>query len=162
MGNLDQISFCETNQDAKTVMRMQNKLCDCHLRQKDMFAKMLTRQPSGAKSDNGRGFSTYDDVMSKGSVLDQELYFRQFRSPCRKTCSTIHNPAFHRAGKPDPLRYGPPIKGVREPERPESADNAWRRFNWMHLDWFNSDIYLYIHHARLDPTIKLNKTMPDA
>jgi hypothetical protein len=32
--------------------------------------KMLTRSPSGAKSQQGDTYSMYDDVMSRGSVLD--------------------------------------------------------------------------------------------
>ena len=94
-----------------------------------MFGRMLTKSPSGAKSIAGGGISAYDDVMSKGSLLDQELYFRQFRSPCRKTCSTNHNPMYH-------------CSRWSQPMRPQSAEDskAKKLAEALKSDWHNAGI----------------------
>jgi hypothetical protein len=78
---------------------------------------------------------------------------------CRKTCSTIHNPLFHGKKEPHHLRYAP-IKEVNE--RAESADHARRRHIPQNIDWFTSEIYQYIHYARIDPAIKISKTTNDS
>ena len=121
------VSYLDRDADAKSIMQLQNKLCDCHLRQKDMFARMLTKSPSGAKSIAGG--SMYDDVMSKGSLLDQDLYFRQFRSPCRKTCSTTHNPMYH-------------CNRWNKKMRPQSAEGskAKKQAEALKSDWQNAGI----------------------
>lgn len=56
-------------------------------------------------------------------------------------------------------RYGT-IKEANE--RPESADGARRRTNQANTDWFTSEIYQYIHHARLNNSMKVSSTTKDS
>lgn len=70
----------------------------------------------------------YDEVMSKGSLLDQDLYFRKFRSPCRKTCSTTHNPMYH-------------CSRWNQPMRPQSAECCKKKVeDALNSDWFEAGI----------------------
>ena len=59
-----------------------------------MIASRLSVKPSDVKSNAGSHGVFAGDAMSAHG-LDYETNFRKFRSPCRKTCSTIHNPIYH-------------------------------------------------------------------
>ena len=43
-----------------------------------------------------QGINAGDEVSFGGDGNEEfESHFRTFRSPCRKICSTVHNPMFH-------------------------------------------------------------------
>ena len=67
----------------------------------------------------------YDDVMSKGSLLDQDMYFRKFRSPCRKTCSTTHNPMYHCSRWNQPMRPQS-AEGSKAKKQEEALKSDWQ------------------------------------
>ena len=52
--------------------------------------------------------------------------------PCRRSCSTIHNPMFHR-GRHDSFFQKPKT-------RVQSADNNNKKKDYSHLDWGNTQM----------------------
>ena len=54
----------------------------------------MSVKPSDVRSAGGSQGVYMGDAMSAHG-LDYETNFRKFRSPCRMTCSTIHNPLYH-------------------------------------------------------------------
>ena len=61
-----------------------------------------------------------------GNSVDRALSY--FKSPCRRTCSSIHNPMFHCKHFDIKLRYC----------RPQTVRNG--EFNEFDYDWFKTDI----------------------
>ena len=94
--------------------------CDCGSLQKAVFERKLTKSPNGERSVT-YGYNT------QRSMLEERLIKRRLGgTPCRKTCSTIHNPMFHAA------RYSIEIKACR----PGSAESR----DYDKIDWINTDI----------------------
>lgn len=69
--------------------------------------------------------------------------------PCRRTCSTIHNPMFHR-GRHDTF-YQKPVK-----PRVQSADNNKKK-DYSYLDWGNTQMQQMVDVARINKSIALQK-----
>ena len=65
--------------------------------------------------------------------------------PCRRTCSTIHNPMFHR-GRHD--SHKKPKTRIR------SADTKVKK-ELAHLDWSNNEISQLVDVARINKSIAL-------
>lgn len=93
--NVDELfMIADTNQDAKSVLQQTQLVCNCHKMGNEMITQRLSVRPSDVRSAAGSHGVFAGDTMSAHG-LDFETNFRKFRSPCRKTCSTIHNPLYH-------------------------------------------------------------------
>ena len=64
--------------------------------------------------------------------LDFESNFRKFRSPCRMTCSTIHNPLYHCS------RFGIKLSDCRPMSVGKSK--AEKEAELMKYDWLKTEI----------------------
>lgn len=64
--------------------------------------------------------------------LDFENNFRKFRSPCRMTCSTIHNPLYHLS------RFGIKLSDCRPMSARMSKEEKDAQL--MKYDWIKTEI----------------------
>ena len=91
-----------------------------------MIENRLTKSPSVTRSNNGGSHRVFGGDQNSIIGFDNpvDLLFRKYRdhSPCRKCCSTTHNPVFHN------FKYGLKVFVGR----PNSAD---KKTDLKKLDW---------------------------
>lgn len=79
-----------------------------------------------------QGLNAGDGMSFGGDPAELDMNFRTFRSPCRKTCSTIHNPMFHST------RFNLELKAIR----PASAEptKEQKRDLLLKIDWLETGL----------------------
>mmetsp|Transcript_19364 Transcript_19364/g.29691 ORF Transcript_19364/g.29691 Transcript_19364/m.29691 type:complete len:127 (+) Transcript_19364:5824-6204(+) len=95
-----------------------------------MLKGRLTKSPSLTKS-NAAGSIYAGDGASFNGNFEEDAYFRKFRTPCRKTCSTTHNPMFH-------THRFTLQKQAANRRRPKSAEKTkeQKKQELYKMDWF--------------------------
>ena len=99
-----------------------------------MIENRLTKSPSITRSNNGGSHRVFagdhNSIYGFDQGFNHDLLFRKYRerSPCRKCCSTTHNPVFHN------FKYGLKVF----PCRPNSAD---KKADLKKLDWKKTQIH---------------------
>jgi hypothetical protein len=78
----DTVSVTHTHNDTKMMLLDQSEHCECPEKQRALMINRSTHHKSQESfSDRSTGYSILEGART--------------RSPCRRTCSTIHNPMFH-------------------------------------------------------------------
>ena len=95
------MDLASINEDARSMLEMQSD-CDCHGRHRSMI-KMRQTMPHKRGCHNQSKVSIQNssqgvdlvNFFNSPSEYDANENFKSYRSPCRRTCSTTHNPMFH-------------------------------------------------------------------
>lgn len=140
----EKIVLSENNQSVRDILSAEMVHCDCPEKSLHLLSCRRSRPPLSidkerCRSSSGSRQSSRHRSNLPKSLQNQEINSdyeeRKFRtrSPCRKTCSTIHHPMYHLG------RFKIKMKGRG---RPLSASN--RDAMNLRTDWIKTNLYMEI------------------